>query len=126
MAVMIVAVPAALVEKQLETAIALEIIILDQLLLREAVDHHEQYELRRRLAARRAGILGEDRRATGIVRHTKSGQKALFRSIVSSQVLFVLRSFVDVGILSITASTQVTPGGKAMMLERISSANPRR
>ena len=62
MAVMVVAVPAALVEKQLEAAIAVEIVIFDQLLLREAIDHHEQHELRGRLAARCARVLGESGR----------------------------------------------------------------
>src|SRR3954447_23377751 len=65
MAVMVVAVPTALVEKQLEASIAIEIVIFDQLLLREAVDHHEQRELRGRLAARCARVLGESRRRQG-------------------------------------------------------------
>src|SRR4029077_13364754 len=65
MAVMVVAVPAAFVEKQLETAVAVEIVILDELLLREAVDHHTQHELRGRLARRCTRVLGESRRRQG-------------------------------------------------------------
>src|SRR6185503_16150915 len=65
MAVMVVAVPTALVEKQLEASIAIEIVIFDQLLLRKAVDHHEQHELRGRLAARCTRVLGKGGRRQG-------------------------------------------------------------
>ena len=57
MTVMIVAVPAALVEQQLETPLRVLIVIFDEFLLREAVDHHEQDEFRHCFAARSAAGL---------------------------------------------------------------------
>ncbi len=56
MAVVIVAVPRALVEPQLEAARSVLVVILYQLLLRETVDDHEQDKLRQRLAARSAHL----------------------------------------------------------------------
>src|SRR5262245_22692052 len=58
MAVVVVAVPAALVEKQLETALHVLIVVPDQLFLRKAVDNQEQDQLRRRLPAGSASRLG--------------------------------------------------------------------
>ena len=57
-AVMIVAVPAALVEQQLEAALRVLIVIFNKLLLREAVNHHEQHELREWLSARPIASFG--------------------------------------------------------------------
>jgi hypothetical protein len=56
-AVMVVTVPPAFIEQELEAAVAVEIVVLDQLVLGEAVDHHEQYELWRRLPAWCARVL---------------------------------------------------------------------
>ena len=58
-AVMIVAVPCALVEEQLEAAVSILVVVLDELLLRESVDDHEQHKLRRRFAAGSVSILSE-------------------------------------------------------------------
>src|SRR5262245_37511649 len=58
-AVVIVAVPGAAVEKGPEAALAVLVVILDQLFLREAVDHHKQDELGRRLSAWCARGLGK-------------------------------------------------------------------
>jgi hypothetical protein len=58
MAVMVVAVPAALVEQQLEATLRVLIVIFDKLLLREAVDHHEQHEFREWLSSRAIASFG--------------------------------------------------------------------
>src|SRR5439155_5387915 len=55
---MIVAVPAALVEQQLEATLRVLIVIFDKLLLREAVDHHEQHEFREWLSSRAIASFG--------------------------------------------------------------------
>src|SRR5262245_43043408 len=52
MTVMVVAVPATLVEQQLEAALRVLIVIFDELLLRETVNHHEQHEFREWLPTR--------------------------------------------------------------------------
>jgi hypothetical protein len=57
-AVVIVAVPSAAIEQEPEALFAVEIVVFDQLLLRQAIDHHEQHQLRRRLAGRAASRLG--------------------------------------------------------------------
>ena len=56
-AVMVVAVPATFIEEEFEAAVAVEIVILDQLVLGEAVDHQKQHQLRRCLPAWCAGAL---------------------------------------------------------------------
>src|SRR2546426_12564630 len=58
MTIMVVAVPAALVEQQLEATLRVLIVIFGKLLLREAVNHHEQHEFREWLSARSAASLG--------------------------------------------------------------------
>src|SRR5262245_13616262 len=58
MAVMVVAVPAALVEQQLEAALRVLIVIFDKLLLREAVNHHEQHEFWQWLSSRAIASFG--------------------------------------------------------------------
>src|SRR3989442_1769289 len=57
MTVMVVAVPAALVEQQLEATLRVLIVIFDKLLLREAVDHNKQHEFGERFAGRPLAIL---------------------------------------------------------------------
>jgi hypothetical protein len=42
-AIIVVAVPAAFIEQKFEAAVAVEIVILDQLVLGEAVDHQKQH-----------------------------------------------------------------------------------
>src|SRR4051794_7734388 len=51
MTVVVVAVPSAAVEQEPEAALAILVVVFDELFLREAVNHHEQDELGRRLAA---------------------------------------------------------------------------
>src|SRR6266498_3353475 len=58
MTVMVVAVPGALVEQQLEATLRVLIVIFDKLLLREAVNHHEQDEFREWLSARAIASFG--------------------------------------------------------------------
>ena len=59
MAVVIVAVPGAAIEQRPEAALTVLVVVFDQLLLREAVDHHEQDKLGWRLAARSTRGLGK-------------------------------------------------------------------
>ena len=51
-AVVIVAVPGASIEQRSEAALSILVVVLDQLLLRKAVDHQEQDKLRWGLPAR--------------------------------------------------------------------------
>src|SRR5215813_2037289 len=50
MAVVIVSVPGAFVEPQLETAWPILLVVFYELILREAIDDHEQHQLRQGLA----------------------------------------------------------------------------
>src|SRR5437660_869800 len=58
MAVMVITVPAAFVEQKLEAALCVLIVIFDKLLLREAVNYHEQHEFRERLSSRPIASFG--------------------------------------------------------------------
>jgi hypothetical protein len=54
--IMVVAVPCALVEEKFESARTVLIVVLEELVLGEAVDHHKKDKLRRRFAG--GGLLG--------------------------------------------------------------------